>query len=270
METLSLNVEGGIAHVQLCRPEALNRMTPAFWAEMRELFSALDARADVRVVVLSAQGRHFTAGLDLSMAGDLMAGAELDAGRVRERLRRTILQMQESFSRIERLRVPVIAVLQGGCIGGGVDLVTACDIRIGTADCFLKIAEIDVGIVADVGTLQRLPHLLPQGLVRELAFTGRDMRADEAQRWGLLNSVEADAASALAAAMDMARQIAAKTPLAITGIKHVLNHGRGRTIEDGLDHVATWNAAMLMSADMPKAVQATMSKTPASFDDLLD
>jgi enoyl-CoA hydratase len=159
-------------------------------------------------------------------------------------------------------------VVHGGCIGGGVDLVTACDIRIGTTDCFFTIQEINVGIVADVGTLQRLPYLLPQGLVRELAYTGRRFAATEALGHGLVNSLHEGHDAAVAAGLAMATEIASKSPMAIAGVKQVLNHGRGRTIDDGLEYVAVWNAAMLPGEDMEVAVKAQMARQPAIFQDL--
>jgi enoyl-CoA hydratase len=266
--TLTLSVADHVAHIQLCRPAELNTMNAAFWTEMVEVFSDIDANADVRAVVISALGKHFTAGLDLAMAANDFTPKKEDAGRAREYLRRKILRMQESFSVIDRCRVPVIAVIQGGCIGGGVDLVTACDMRIGTQNCFFTIQEVNVGIVADVGTLQRIPHLLPQGLVRELAYTGRRFMADEALRTGFINRAEADQDAALAAAMEIAMEIAGKSPLVMTGIKQVLNHGRDHSIDAGLDYVATWNAGMLMSEDLQEAVTATMQKRKASFTNL--
>ncbi len=165
--------------------------------------------------------------------------------------------------------MPVIAAVQGGCIGGGVDLVTACDLRVGTADCFFTVQEINLAIVADVGTLQRIPHLLPQGLVRELAYTGRRFGAAEAARWGFLNRVEADHEAALASAHALAVEIAGKSPLAITGIKAILNHGRDATIAQGLDYVATWNAGMLQGADLSEAMRAQAAKAPPKFADLV-
>jgi enoyl-CoA hydratase len=266
--TLALTVAGHVAHLQLCRPAELNTMNAAFWPEMVAAFGEIDANMDVRAVVISSTGKHFTAGLDLAMAAADFAPSADDAGRVREKLRRKILAMQESFSVIDRCRVPVIAAIQGGCIGGGVDLVTACDIRIGTANCFFTIAEVDVGIVADVGTLQRIPSLLPQGLVRELAFTGRRFGADEAMRYGFLNRVEADADAVVAAAHALAAEIAAKSPLVVTGIKQVLNYGRQHSIEDGLEYVATWNAAMLMSVDLAEGMTARAQKRAAKFSGL--
>jgi enoyl-CoA hydratase len=266
--TLTIAHQGPVAHVQLCRPEALNTMVAAFWTEMVDAFTALDARSDVRCILISSTGKHFTAGLDLGMAASALAPQSNDAARAREQFRRKVKQMQESFSVIERARVPVIAVVQGGCIGGGVDLVTACDLRIGTSDCFFTIQEINIGIVADVGTLQRMPHLLPQGLVRELAYTGRRMLAEEALRYGFLNSAHSDHAAALAAAKTLAAEIASKSPVAITGIKQVLNAGRDQTIAENLEYVAVWNAAMLMGKDLEEAASANMQKRAAQFDDL--
>jgi enoyl-CoA hydratase len=268
-QTMTLTLEGPIAHVQLCRAAELNTMTPAFWTEIIEVFAAIDADPAIRAVILSSTGKHFSAGLDLAGAGDLLADGSGDPGRHREQLRRKIKALQESFSVIDRCRVPVIAVIQGGCIGGGVDMVTACDMRIGTADCFLTVQEINIGIVADVGTLQRLPHLLPQGLVRELCYTGRRMAADEALRWGLLNSVAPDAHSALGAARDLAKTITSKSPLAMTGIKTVLNAGRDQSIAESLDYVATWNAGMLISVDVAAAIEAQQARRDGDFSNLL-
>lgn len=269
METLELSIADAIAHVRLSRGDQLNTMVQAFWTEIIDVFATIDQHPEVRAVVISAAGRHFTAGLDLSMAASTLGAADEDPARAREKLRRQIKQMQESFSVIDRCRVPVIAVIQGGCIGGGVDLVTACDIRIGTQDCFFTIKEIDIGIVADVGTLQRLPSLLPQGLVRELAYTGRRFAASEALHWGFITGAQGDAQAALEEGMALARHIAAKSPLAIAGIKRTLDYGRSHSIEDGLDYVATWNAAMLQGEDLTKAVTATLQKQETSFKDLV-
>ena len=268
LTTLDYAAGGPIARVTMNRPQALNTMNAAFWTELIAVFAAIDADPAVRCVLIASTGRHFTAGLDLGMATGSLGEQPGDPGRAREAFRRHIKAMQETFSVVDRCRVPVIAVVQGGCIGGGVDFVTACDIRIGTADCFFTVQEVNIAIVADVGTLQRIPHLLPQGLIRELAYTGRRFPAAEARGYGFLNSVEADHAAALAAGEAMARAIAAKSPLAITGIKHILNAGRDQSIEAGLDTVALWNAAMLQGSDVPNAVQAQMAKAEAVFADL--
>ncbi|WP_416908001.1 MAG: crotonase/enoyl-CoA hydratase family protein [Polymorphobacter sp.] len=268
LSTLEYRVDGAIAHVTMCRPAELNTMNKAFWTELIQVFAAIDENPAIRAVVVASTGKHFTAGLDLGWAGATGNDPDADPGRAREAFRRHILHMQETFNVIDRCRVPVIAAIQGGCIGGGVDFVTACDLRIGTENCFFTVQEINIAIVADVGTLQRLPHLLPQGLVRELAYTGRRFPAAEARQWGFLNRVEADHEAALEAARLMAEEIASKSPLAITGIKRVLNHGRDHSIEDGLEFVALWNAAMLQGEDVPNAVRAQMAKQRAVFADL--
>lgn len=268
LTTFDFRVTGGIAKVTLNRPAELNTMNKAFWTEIITVFEAIDADPSVRVVIVASTGKHFTAGLDLGWAASAGTTAGADPGRAREAFRRHVREMQESFSVIDRCRVPVIAVVQGGCIGGGVDLVTACDIRIATENAYFTIQEVNIAIVADVGTLQRIPHLLPQGLVRELAYTGRKFTAAEARGYGFVNAVEEDHGAALAAADVMARQIAAKSPLVIAGIKQVLNVGRDQTIEQGLEYVAVWNAGMLQGGDVATAVRAQMAKEVAVFDDL--
>lgn len=268
-ETLSLDVAGGVATVTLTRGAQLNTMNAAFWTDVSRAFAAIDADPSVRAVVIASTGKHFTAGLDLGWAGTTLSPAGTDPGRAREAFRRHVHALQDTFTCIDRARVPVIACVQGGCIGGGVDLVTACDLRVGTADCFFTVQEINLAIVADVGTLQRLPFLLPQGLVRELAYTGRRFGAAEAAGWGFLNRVEPDHAAALASAQALAGEIAGKSPLAITGIKAVLNHGRDATIAQGLDYVATWNAGMLQGGDVGAAMTAQSAKTTPRFADLM-
>lgn len=270
LTTLDYRVDGHIARVTMNRPAELNTMNKAFWHELITVFEAIDADPEVRCVIVASTGKHFTAGLDLGFAAEGQNAARNgDLGRQREAFRRKVKAMQETFNVVDRCRVPVIAVIQGGCIGGGVDFVTACDIRICAADAFFTIQEISIGIVADVGTLQRIPHLLPQGLIRELAYTGRRFPALEAQRYGFVNGVEDSPAEALAAAEAMARTIAAKSPLAITGIKQVLNHGRDHSIDDGLEYVAVWNAGMLLGEDVPTAIRAQMAKQEASFANLV-
>lgn len=270
LETLSLEISEGIARVTMIRGDELNTMNEAFWREIRDVFAAIEEDASVRVVVLSSTGRHFTAGLDLKWAsqGGALGGGKGDPARQRLRFRKNVKQMQDSFTVIDECKVPVIAVIQGGCIGGGVDLATACDIRIGAADAFFTIQEINIGIVADVGTLQRIPYLLPQGLVRELAYTGRRFPAAEAARYGFLNSVHDSQAAALDAALAMAREIASKSPVAVQGTKVILNRGRDQTISEGLDYIAVWNAAYLTGEDMAEAMGAQMQKRPASFKDV--
>ncbi len=266
--SFSVTTDQGVAHLELNRPERLNSMDEAFWNELPAFFTAVNDQPEIRAVVVSGQGRHFSAGLDLDWAGTTLAPGHPDEGRAREQLLRRIRRMQHCFTAVDQCRVPVIAAVHGGCIGGGVDFVTACDIRLGSADCFFTIHEVNIAIVADVGTLQRLPHLLGQGLVRELAFTGRRFLADEALSHGFLNRLLPDRDSTIAAALAMATDIATKSPLVITGIKQVLNRGRDQSIADGLEQVALWNAAMLPGDDIGRAIAAQAARHPASFHDL--
>jgi enoyl-CoA hydratase len=270
LKTLDYAVTDGIARITLNRPAELNTMNGDFWPEMVQVFRAIEHDMNVRCVIIASTGKHFTAGLDLKWAGQnaLASRGNADLGRQREAFRRHVKELQDSFNVIDNCRVPVIAVCQGGCIGGGVDLVTACDLRIATADAYFTIQEINVAIVADVGTLQRIPFLLPQGLVRELAYTGRKFPAAEAAKWGFVNRVEDSHEAALAAAEGLARDICAKSPLAITGIKQVLNYGRDHSVADGLEYVAVWNAGMLQGDDMTEAVKAQMARQSASFQNL--
>ena len=268
LSTITVAIEDGIARVTLSRGEQLNTMNRAFWGDMVEAFAIVEADESARVVILDAQGKHFTAGLDLKEFGDLAAGAEEPARRA-EQTRRMILTMQESFSVIDRCRMPVLAAIQGACIGGGVDLTSACDMRYCTEDAFFTIQEINIGITADVGTLQRLPHILPQGLVRELAYTGRRMAAPEAFECGLVNRVFADHEALAAGVEEVAREIAQKSPLAMTGTKEILNYTRDHSIAEGLNYVATWNAAMLSGADLTEAFGSKMAKREAQYQDLL-
>ena len=268
LTTFDYRVDGAVARVTMNRPQELNTMNKAFWTEIIDVFAAIEADPSVRAVVLASTGKHFTAGLDLGMAASVGAGMPADPGRARLAFLREVKAMQESFSVIDRCRVPVIAVVQGGCIGGGVDLVTACDIRIATENAYFTIQEVNIAIVADVGTLQRIPHLLPQGLVRELAYTGRKFPAAEARGHGFVNSIEETHDDAMAAALVMAETIAAKSPLVIAGLKQVLNIGRDQTIDQGLDYVALWNAGMLQGGDVGNAIRAQMAKEVPVFDDL--
>lgn len=263
-ETISLDIADDIARLRLNRPEALNAMNPAFWQEMVDAFAAIDESA-ARVTLLDAAGRHFTAGLDLKAFAEIGLDREGDIGRKAERTRRQILEMQESFSVIERARMPVIAAVHGACIGGGIDLISACDFRLCTDDAFFSIHEINIGMAADVGTLQRLPHVMPAGLVRELAYTGRRMGAEEARSCGLVNATFATREAMEARCMELARQIADKSPVALAGTKEMLTYARDHSVTDGLNYIATWNAAMLQSVDLGEAIAAQTQNREATF-----
>jgi enoyl-CoA hydratase/carnithine racemase len=269
MESQRIEVtrDGGVAHVELARPDKFNAMDHAMFEAIGETFRSLGTDSAVRCILLSGRGRHFTAGLDLQYAASQFPPST-DPGRAAESRLRHIRWLQEAFSAVEEARPPVIAAIHGGCIGAGVDLVTACDIRMAAEETFFQVAEVDVAITADLGTLQRLTHLLPGGVVRELAYTGRRMASEEAVWLGLLNRSLPDRDSVIAAGLQLAHVIAAKSPLAVAGAKMSLNYSRGRTVEEGLRHVAMWNAGALVSADLSSAIQARLSKTTPEFGDL--
>jgi enoyl-CoA hydratase len=269
-ETLAFEIQDHVADVRLNRPKALNTMILTFWQEMVDVFHEIEDRGDVRAVVLSSTGRHFTAGLDLSAFSHLIEemGAG-EPGRVREQMRTTVLEMQESFNVIERCRVPVLAAVQGACIGGGVDLISACDARYATEKAFFCIQEINIGMTADVGTLQRLPHLMPAGKVRELAYTGRRMPAAEAKDCGLVNEVFASQDEMLAHVREVARTIAGKSPLAIAGTKEMLNYTRDHSVAEGLNYISVWQSGMFYSDDLMEAARANAEKRKPEFKDLL-
>lgn len=262
----------GVAHAEIARPDKLNAMDGAFFQGLGDTFRALGEDPAVRAVVLSAQGKHFTAGLDLAYAAGqfapVLVKGQPDAGRWAEKQLRFVLWLQAALTAVEECRAPVVAAIHGGCVGAGVDLAAACDIRVCSADAFFQIAEIDVGITADLGTLQRLPHLIPGGVVRELALTGRRMEADEALRWGLVTQVLPSREEAVAAASALAARIAAKSPLAAAGTKRSLNMSRGRSVEEGLRDVAVWNAGTLNTADIAEAMRARMARETPVFGDL--
>lgn len=267
LETLSLTIEDGVAHVKLTRGEQLNTMTPQFWDDMIEAFATIEGDPSVRAVVLSSTGRHFTAGLDLNSA-NILQEKELDAARQRYGFIKHLQHLQKAFNVIEECRVPVIAAVHGACIGGGVDMVCACDMRVAAEGSYFTIQEVNIGIVADVGTLQRITYLLPEGVVRELTYTGRKFPADEAKGFGFVNQVAPDHEAAVEAAFAMAREIAGKSPVAVAGCKTIINRGREMTVEEGLDYVGVWNAAFLQGDDMREAVTAQFEKRPPKFADI--
>lgn len=269
-KTFDFSVADHVAQIVFNRPDKANAMILPFWQEMADVFAEIEDRPEIRAVVISSTGKHFTGGLDLSafanIAGDMLQG---DRGRAGEQMRRAVAEMQESFAVIDRCRVPVLAAIQGGCVGGGVDLISACDMRYCTEDAWFCIQEINIGMTADVGTLQRLPHLMPQGLVRELAYTGRRMPAGEALKAGLVNQVFGSQDDMLAFALDVARTIGSKSPLAIHGTKEMLNYTRDHSVADALNYMQVWQAGMFLTGDLMEAIQANQEKRPAKFADLL-
>ena len=263
-----------IAHVSMCRGDHFNTMTKAFWSELPELIDKISDAAEARVIVLSAQGKHFCAGMDLANFqddGDFLSTdtKKVSQGRRSEAQFRVTRELQYTISCLEKARMPVIAAIQGACIGGAVDLVTACDIRYATNDAFFCIQEINIGMAADVGTLQRLPYLIPEGIVRELAYTGRRFSADEALRYGLINAVFDTHEAVIDHALSVAREIADQAPLAVTGAKEILNYNRDHTVEESLNYTALWNSAMNFSDDMMEAFKSKTEKRDSNFQGLV-
>ena len=270
-ECFDLTLKDGVAHLRMSRPEAMNTMTPAFWRELPALVNELSDAGEARVIVLSSTGKHFTAGMDLAVfqgGGFVGARAGEEPGRTRTRTREGALLFQESFNALEKARVPVLAAIQGGCVGGGVDMVSACDVRYCTADAFFCIQEINLGLTADVGTLQRLPKLIPAGVVRELAYTGRRMPAQRAKEVGLVNEVYPTQEAMLAQVLGIAAEIAEKSPLAIWGSKQMLNYARDHSVEDGLEYIATWQAGMFFGTDMAEAFAAKAERRKPVFQNV--
>jgi len=268
LSTLTIEVTDGVGEIRLNRAERANAINETMWQELRSAFTWADATAAVRVVILSGAGRNFCAGIDLAMLGGLAEPVPgKDPARSREVLRRLILDLQDCLSSIDRCRKPVLAAIQGACIGGALDMVTCCDMRYAAADVQFSVREIDVGMTADVGSLQRLPRLVPDGIVRELAYTGRSVDSEEAQAIGLVNRVFDSHEALKSGVRKIALGIASKSPLAIRGTKEMLNYGRDHSIAAGLNYVATWNAAMLISADLEEATLAMREKRSPKFDD---
>jgi enoyl-CoA hydratase len=259
---------GPVAEVVLNNPDKLNAMAPIFFDEIKAAFEELDADDAVRAVVLWAEGRLFTAGLDLkASAGNLLAAAAGDQTPVEKNraLYRQIKYLQSCISAPENCCKPVIAAVHNHCIGGGVDLTTACDIRLCTEDATFSIHETKIAIVADVGTLQRISRIVGPGMAREMGYTGKRITADRALKCGLVNDVLPDKDALLEAARDMANEIAANSPLAVQGTKQVLNYSEQHNLEDGLEYIAQFNSAFLLSNDLTEAVTAFMEKRPPEF-----
>ena len=267
-----VQIENKIAHIVLNRPEAFNAMPRVFWNQLPEIVADIDDNARARVIVVSSTGKHFTAGMDVSVFTDgegvgSGAGAGDPYARA-ETFRQFVLTLQNTFSCFDNARIPVIAAVQGGCIGAGVDMISACDIRYATEDAFFQIHEINIGMTADVGTFPRLCNLIPQGWVRELAYGGGRLAAAKAKEIGLVNDVFPTHEAMLTHVMDLAAEIAAKAPVAVAGSKRMINYARDHTIADGLDYIATWQAGMFAPPHMMEAFAAKAQKRAPEFPDL--
>jgi len=258
-----------IADVKLNRPSAINAMNSDFWRELPAIIDALDNMGSVRVIILSASGKHFTAGMDLQVFESMATENNIEPARAAEKQRRWILALQDVFSALETARMPIISAVQGACIGGGVDMICATDIRLCTSNAFFNIKETELGITADVGTLQRILHVMPSGLARELAYTSRNLGADEALRCGFVNTVYDSQDEMLTAAHQLARNIAKHSPMAVNGVKEMLNFSRDHSVADSLNHMATWQGGMLQNQDTVEAMSAAKENRTPTFDDLL-
>jgi len=267
----NVTIDNGVAHIQMKRPEAFNSMTRAFWNELPAIVTDIDDNARARAIVISSTGKHFCSGMDLAVFTDgegVSANRDGDPYVRNEALRRHIHHLQNTFTCLDEARIPVLAAIHGGCIGGAVDFVSACDIRYASADAFFCIQEINIAMTADVGTFPRLCKLMPEGWVRELAYTGRRLPAHKAKEIGLVNEVYDSHEHLVAAVLETAREIAAKNPIAVSGSKVMINYARDHTIRDGLDYIATWQTGMFAPPHMLEAFQAKAQKREPNYPDL--
>ncbi len=273
-ECFDVEIIDKVGLVKMNRPERSNSMIPSFWSELPAIVDELSNSGNVRAMVLAADGKNFCSGMDLEVFGTSEAisssGEETKGHRSRrnERFRSTALKLQDTFTALERARMPVLSAIQGACVGGGIDMVSATDMRYATENAWFSIHEINIGMTADVGTLQRMPKLVPEGIVRELAYTGRRWSAAEAKAAGFVNEVYPDHETLLDAVMNVAGEIAAKSPMAVWGTKQTMHYTRDHTVADGLEFIANWNAAMFDTDDMAEAFKASIEKRSAEFPDL--
>ena len=261
---------GKVTHVQLSRGDNLNTMIPAFWSELPKIINAISDEGKARAIVISSTGKHFCAGMDLSVftSGGLESGAKIEKGRRNALTRGSALHLQDSFTCFEKARMPVLTVIQCGCVGGAVDMVTAADMRYASEDAWFCIQEINIGMTADVGTLQRLPKIIPEGVARELAYTGRRMSAKKAYEVGLVNQIFSTHEELVEGVLDIAGEIATKSPLAIWGTKESINFTRDHSVADSLNFIATWQAGMYQPQDMASVFEAQSKNEEPEFDDL--
>ena len=269
LSCFSLTLTNHIAHLVLNQPETLNTMHPTFWRELDEVLTGLHKDGAARVLVISSTGKHFSAGMALdTFAGAVLLDDQSPEGRAA--IFDLLTDMQATFTKLETLRIPVIAAIQGGCIGGAVDMVTACCIRYATADAFFCIQEINIGMVADVGTLQRLPKLMPLAVVKELAYTGRRLSAQKALGYGLVNEVFDTPEALLAAALQCATEIAAKPPIAIWGTKQAIHYARDHSVDESLKQMGWLQGAIWSNQQVIEAVTAMKGKRAGNFAPLRD
>jgi enoyl-CoA hydratase len=265
----AVDIADKIAHIRFNRPEKANSMIPEFWREFPEAIDDISDNARARAIVISAEGKHFTAGMDIAvfMQGGLdndASNREVDA----ELFRHTVTRLQRTFSALENARQPVLAAIQGGAIGAGVDLATACDCRYASADAFFCVQETAIGMTADVGTFPRLARIIPEGWARQMAYTAERLPAAKAKEIGLVNEVFETPEALLAGVLEIASRIAAHSPLAVAGSKRMINYARDHATADALDYIAVWNAAMLRAEDLKESYIAKSEKRAPRYADL--
>jgi enoyl-CoA hydratase len=257
-----------VAELTLNRPDKANALNETMWYEIEAAIRSLDTNPEVRAIVLRAEGSRFCAGIDFEFISNIMQKISHQSdGHKQEKMLRIIRTLQHSFTALENCRKPIIAAIHGQCLGGGIDLITACDIRHASTDATFSVKEVDLGIVADVGTLQRLPRIVGEGVAREWCLTACTIQAEEAQRRGLVNQLASDQQSLWQLAHEQAALLAEKSPLAIRGTKHILNYSRDHSVQQGLDYVAAWNAGMLLSSDLKIALEAITQQRKPEFPD---
>ncbi|MCX2745528.1 crotonase/enoyl-CoA hydratase family protein [Mangrovivirga sp. M17] len=261
-----VEIKDKIANVAFNRPEKSNALHMEAWLEMKDIFNSISSNENARAIILSGEGNNFCAGIDLELLMSVSQLREIEcSGRRSEKIRSMVLTLQETVTAIENCSKPVLAAVHKGCIGGGVDIISACDMRYCSDDAYFTIKEIDLGMVADVGTLQRLPKLISPGMVAEMAYTGRKVTGKEAQNIGLVNQCYSSKEEMMEYVKQIAHTIASKSPLSIRGTKEVLKYTRDHSVEDSLNYMATWNAAMLLSDDLTEAFKATIEKRQPKF-----
>ena len=264
----TLAATDGIAHLQLNRPERMNTMAPPFFPALRDAVRGLDDAGATRVLVISSTGKHFCAGMALDVFGSGDALLATSSARARLAFQQSLRRLMDCFTALDEARFPVICAIQGGCVGGALDLATACDIRLCSADAFFTVQEIAIGMAADLGVLQRLPKIVPPGVAREMAYTGERLGAERALAVGLVNAVLPDAAALLDHAMTLAKSIAAKSPLAIAGSKLALNHARDHSTAESLQQMTLLQSAIFDTDEMAVAIAAWKAKGAAVFEPL--
>ncbi len=269
-QCFTFTIQDKVAHLVLNRPQTMNTMQPVFWRELTDILQTLQRDAPARALVISSTGKHFTAGMALDVFGGTDSGIALDDGTAggRANIVPQLTDMQHAFTLIEQLRMPVIAAVQGGCIGGGVDMICASDIRLASADAFFCIQEINIGMTADLGTLQRLPKLIPEGIVHEMAYTGRRLPAQRALAVGLVNEIFETQEAMVSAALQMASEIAGKPPVAIWGSKQAIHYARDHSTHDALQQMGWLQSGIWQSSNLKEAFIAKQQGRAPEFDDL--